>query len=108
MNKEQKLANNMFFKGENKPKASPGSKRAPEGDQPDILVPRPPVIAEEKKTAPANEELVDSLVIAPKKVGNACGFYLSPEAQDNLARLAKEKGCSKSKALDALLRSLYE
>lgn len=44
--------------------------------------------------------------IEQKQNGKPCGFYLSVEAIDKLEKLAKQNRCSKSKALDALLRSL--
>ena len=44
--------------------------------------------------------------IEPKPEGKSYGFYLSVEAADKLEQLAKQNKCSKSKALDALLRSL--
>jgi hypothetical protein len=45
-------------------------------------------------------------MIEPKPDGKSYGFYLSAEAADKLEQLAKRNKCSKSKALDALLRSL--
>lgn len=45
-------------------------------------------------------------MIEQKPEGKSYGFYLSTEAVANLERLAKQNKCSKSKALDALLRSL--
>lgn len=44
--------------------------------------------------------------IEQKQTGKPCGFYLSVEAIETLEKLAKQNKCSKSKALDALLRSL--
>ncbi len=44
--------------------------------------------------------------IEKKSEGKSCGFYLSSEAIAKLDELAKVNKCSKSKALDALLRNL--
>lgn len=66
-----------------------------------------------EKDAPINEDsTLDSLtnplagMIEPKPEGKSYGFYLSAEAVEKLENLAKQNKCSKSKALDALLRNL--
>lgn len=45
-------------------------------------------------------------MIEQKPEGKSYGFYLSVEAVKNLEKLAAQNKCSKSKALDALLRNL--
>ena len=60
----------------------------------------------EVKEEPATQENPLKGMIEPKQNGKPCGFYLSVEAIKKLDELAKQNRCSKSKALDALLRSL--
>lgn len=73
----------------------------------------PPVVEETPKpvvetpTTPtpapvATTSLAD--MIEPKPEGKSCGFYLSSEAIKKLDKAAKQLKCSKSKALDLLIR----
>jgi hypothetical protein len=69
----------------------------------------------QKKTAPGNkpEPEVKSKqnplegLVESKPNGKTTTFYLSDEAIENLDQLARQNGCSKSKALDLLLRNLF-
>lgn len=72
-------------------------KVAPGGDQTKEIIPTP--------TPPITDNPLDGM-IEQKPEGKSYGFYLSVEAHANLEKLAKQNRCSKSKALDALLRSL--
>lgn len=45
-------------------------------------------------------------IIEKKDEGKSYGFYLSNEAAAKLEKLAKQNKCSKSKALDTLLRNI--
>ena len=64
-----------------------------------------PVVEETPVPAPApaaTESLAD--MIEQKPEGKTCGFYLSTEAITKLNKAAKQLKCSKSKALDLLIR----
>lgn len=82
---------NPYKKAEEQRKVPPGGKDA--------------VSKEEPKASLTSPNPLDGM-IEPKPEGKSYGFYLSVEANENLERLAKQNKCSKSKALDALLRSL--
>lgn len=84
---------NPFKEAEEKRKVAPGGK--PEPTQ------KTEVVKEVAKT----ENVIEGL-IEQKPESKAYGFYLSVEAAEKLERLAKQNKCSKSKALDALLRNL--
>lgn len=58
------------------------------------------VIEKDKKVNP-----LDGL-IENKPEGKSYGFYLSNEAVSKLEKLAKQNKCSKSKALDMLLKNI--
>ena len=45
--------------------------------------------------------------IEKKPEGKSVSLYLTTEALENLEKFAKANGCSKSKAADLILRSLY-
>jgi hypothetical protein len=60
----------------------------------------PPVEKEEKPVNPLAGK------IKKKEEGKSYGFYLSNEAIVKLEKLAKQNKCSKSKALDLLLRNI--
>ena len=45
-------------------------------------------------------------IIEKKDEGKSYGFYLSNEAAAKLEKLAKQNKCSKSKALDTLLKNI--
>ena len=61
---------------------------------------------------PQKEEAINSLtnplagMIEQKPEGKSYGFYLSAEAAEKLENLARQNNCSKSKALDTLLKNL--
>lgn len=64
-----------------------------------------PPVAETPAPAPepvATTSLAD--MIEQKPEGKTCGFYLSTEAIKKLDKAAKQLKCSKSKALDLLIR----
>lgn len=82
-----------------KKKIVPGGEKEPPTNDEEVVVVENPV--EEKKTINPLKGMIE-----PKPEGKSYGFYLSVEANENLERLAKQNKCSKSKALDALLRSL--
>lgn len=86
---------NPFKDAEKKKKVAPGGVQEPRTE-----IPEP----EKEKTATDQNPLAG--MIEPKPEGKSYGFYLSVEAAQNLEKLAKQNKCSKSKALDALLRSL--
>lgn len=88
---------NPFKEAENKKKVAPGGEHEVQHREVE-----PP-----KVEKPLSTENPLAGMIEPKsKNGKACGFYLSEEAIEKLERLAKQNKCSKSKALDVLLRSL--
>lgn len=89
---------NPYKKAEEIRKKSPGGVRREEEP-----VVQAPVTVEEPPTAKQNP--LDGL-IETKQEGKSYGFYLSNEAVSKLEKLAKQNKCSKSKALDALLRSI--
>lgn len=91
---------NPYKKDAEKTKVTPGGKPKPHEEEPTIE----PVI--EVKEEPVTRENPLEGMIEPKQTGKPCGFYLSVEAIKKLDDLAKQNKCSKSKALDALLRSL--
>lgn len=66
----------------------------------------PPVVEETPVAAPAPVPTENPLadMIEKKEIGKACGFYLSPESIKKLDKAAKQLKCSKSKALDMLIR----
>lgn len=45
--------------------------------------------------------------IEKKSEGKSVSLYLTTEALENLEKFAKANGCSKSKAVDLVLRNLY-
>ncbi len=94
---------NPFKKAAERSKVAPGSKRHADDTQPPVADPQPVV---EETPAPKKTDNPIAGMVEQKETGKPCGFYLSPEAQEKLERLAKQNKCSKSKALDALLRSL--
>lgn len=76
-------------------------------DDPSALtaVPNEEQSPKKKEPAPAKDNPLAGM-IDKKQNGKACGFYLSEEAVSKLEKLAKQNKCSKSKALDTLLRNL--
>ena len=75
------------------PKAKPDKKEVP---------------VKEKKEEPQAPKISNPLAgkIETKPEGKSYGFYLSNEAVEKLEKLAQQNNCSKSKALDLLLRSV--
>lgn len=88
---------NRFEKAEKREKVAPGGEKKSEVEATIVPSPTETVNPLQGKIDPPKEE-----------VGKTCGFFLSREAQRNIEKLAKQNKCSKSKALDVLLRSLYE
>lgn len=83
----------------NKPRVIPGGEQKTHTQE---------EVVEEKVVAekpPVQENLLAGM-IEQKPEGKSYGFYLSIEAMEKLEKLAKQNKCSKSKALDTLLRSL--
>lgn len=72
--------------------------------------PKTEVVEKEEPIAPVEEKEkpVNPLAgkIKKKEEGKSYGFYLSSEAIAKLEKLAKQNKCSKSKALDLLLRNI--
>lgn len=62
----------------------------------------PPVVETPASEPVATTSLAD--MIEHKPEGKTCGFYLSSEAIKKLDKAAKQLKCSKSKALDLLIR----
>lgn len=91
---------NPFKRAEIKEKVSPGGK--PKVDPPAPVEPE----AEETPTVVGKDFLAK--FVEPKSEGKSYSFYLSNEAAKNLDRLAKQLKCSKSKALDILLKNAVE
>ncbi len=91
---------NPYKDADNRKKVPPGGVEAK-------VTTKEEVPAEPPKTEkPVQTENPLAGMIEPKPEGKSYGFYLSVEANANLEKLAKQNKCSKSKALDALLRSL--
>lgn len=83
-------------------------KKSPGGTPREVppVVEEPVVVVDEITPTTTNKKnLLDGL-IEKKDEGKSYGFYLSNEAVSKLEKLAKQNKCSKSKALDTLLRSL--
>ena len=89
---------NPFKEAENKKKVAPGGEPKPVVKEEEIVVAEP-------LTPKAVDNPLEGM-IEQKPEGKSHSFYLSAEAAQNLERLAKQNKCSKSKALDALLRSI--
>ena len=90
-------------------KAEEINNKSPGGVRREVTTTVTTPVVEEPKTveeAPAvKQNLLDGL-IKKKQDGKSYGFYLSKEAKSKLEKLAKQNGCSESKALDTLLRSI--
>ena len=94
------MSSNPYKDADNKNRVVPGRKQ-----EPVPTVKTEEVVAEPPKAiAPQTNPLMG--MIEPKPTGKSYGLYLSEEAAEKLEKLAKQNKCSKSKALDALLRSL--
>ena len=94
---------NPYKRAEEINKKSPGGVRKEAPTVPTPIVSEEPKAVEETPTVKQN--LLDGL-IETKQEGKSYGFYLSNEAISKLEKLAKQNKCSKSKALDTLLRSI--
>lgn len=99
--------NNPFKKAEKMKKNPPGGvKSDPPAPEPVIEeIPAPETAAE---TAPVVGKEFLSKFVEPKSEGKSYSVYLSAEAGKKLEKLAKQLKCSKSKALDILLRNAVE
>jgi hypothetical protein len=92
---------NPYKKAEEHKKVSPGGHRKEETTAP--VTPVEQVAPVEEKEKPVNP-LAGKVDKKPE--GKSYGFYLSNEAIAKLEKLAKQNKCSKSKALDLLLRNI--
>lgn len=99
--------NNPFKKAEKMKKNPPGGvKSDPPAPEPVIEeTPAPETAAE---TAPVVGKEFLAKFVEPKSEGKSYSVYLSAEAGKKLEKLAKQLKCSKSKALDILLRNAVE
>jgi hypothetical protein len=99
---------NPFKDGEKKKKVPPGGVKPEEPVVEEIPVPEPAPVAEPQETAPmVGKEFLQKFV-EPKSEGKSYSFYLSTEADKKLEKLAKQLKCSRSKALDVLLKNAIE
>lgn len=96
---------NPYKNRENRPKVTPG------GGEP-IVTPEvieTPVVEPE---TPAAEPVVTANFLAskmePKREGKSVSVYLTNEALTKLDKLAKKLKCTRSKALDTLIRETIE
>lgn len=92
---------NPFKDAEKRKKVAPGGHQEPSVEKESVVEHEEPVVEK-----PVTKENPLEGMIEQKQTGKSYGFYLSDEASDKLEKLAKQNKCSKSKALDALLRSL--
>lgn len=93
---------NPFKDAADKKKVAPGGTKPKPEQKP---VPVEPVV--EETSAVVGKDFLAKFV-EPKSEGKSYSFYLSNEAAKNLERLAKQLKCSKSKALDILLKNAVE
>jgi hypothetical protein len=102
---------NRYKNAANKPRVAPGGEKPiPPVEEPTPVVeetptPTPEPVAE---TAPVVGKEFLSKFVEPKTEGKSYSVYLSAEAGKKLEKLAKQLKCSKSKALDILLRNAVE
>lgn len=99
---------NPFKDADKKKKNPPGGFKTE--DQTTPIPEEPPVVSEpasETSDPMVGKEFLSKFV-EPKSEGKSCSFYLSHEAIKKLDKLAKQLKCSKSKALDILLRNAVE
>lgn len=99
---------NPYKKGEEREKVRPGGNN-PTGEPP--VVPEPPTPPQEPVTESPDPMVGKDFLakfVEPKSPGKAHSLYLSDEAGKKLEKLAKQLKCSKSKALDILLRNAVE
>lgn len=87
---------NKFKDADQQKKVAPGGGRTKPAET--VVTPTPePITTKENPLAGMIEQ---------KPEGKSYGFYLSTEAAEKLEKLAKQNKCSKSKALDTLLKNL--
>lgn len=87
------MSANPYKKAAERKPVAPGGKPKPV-EEPEIV------------ETPAAQENPFSVEIDQKPEGKSYGFYLSVEAAQKLEKFAKQNKCSKSKALDAILKKL--
>ena len=104
MEKKEKIEN-RYRAGANRPKVTPG------GGEP-IVTPEEVVTPVVEPETPAAEPMVTANFLATKieqkRKAKSTGFYLSDEAITKLDKLAKKLKCTRSKALDTLIRETIE
>lgn len=102
---------NPFKDGEKKKKVSPGGVKPEPYVEPvveETPTPAPKPVVETPETAPVVGKEFLQKFVEPKSEGKSYSVYLSAEAGKKLEKLAKQLKCSKSKALDILLRNAVE
>ena len=98
---------NPYKNRENRPKVTPG------GGEP-IVTPKEEEVTPHavEPEAPAAEPVVTANFLAskmePKREGKSVSVYLTSEALTKLDKLAKKLKCTRSKALDTLIRETIE
>ena len=93
---------NPYKKAEQAKRVPPTGQRREESP---VVEETPSVIRE--APAPASDPIATTSLadmIERKPEGKTCGFYLSSESIKKLEKAAKQLKCSKSKALDLLIR----
>jgi hypothetical protein len=90
-----------------------GEKPVPPAEEPtpvveEVTEPAPVQTTDTSDTAPMVGKEFLSKFVEPKSEGKSYSVYLSAEAGKKLEKLAKQLKCSKSKALDILLRNAVE
>jgi hypothetical protein len=101
---------NPFKDGEKKKKVSPGGVKPEPYVEPvveETPTPASEPVVESTEAAPVGKDFLAKFV-EPKSEGKSYSVYLSAEAGKKLEKLAKQLKCSKSKALDILLRNAVE
>ncbi len=100
---------NPFKDADKKKKTPPGGTKPEEPTVP--VVEEPPTPPQEPVTESPDPMVGKDFLakfVEPKSPGKAHSLYLSDEAGKKLEKLAKQLKCSKSKALDILLRNAVE
>ena len=95
---------NPYKNADKKQRVSPPGHKVEEPQVEPVVEENPPVV---ETPAPAPEPVATTSLadmIEQKPEGKTCGFYLSTEAIKKLNKAAKQLKCSKSKALDLLIR----
>lgn len=103
---------NRYKNAANRQRVAPGGEKPiPPTEEPTPVVeetPTPEPVAETSETAPVVGKEFLAKFVEPKTEGKSYSVYLSAEAGKKLEKLAKQLKCSKSKALDILLRNAVE